>query len=343
MKRKLLCTLLFTSFLVAAQPGGRHSYEFLTLVMSPRVAGMGGELLAVPDGDINVGLWNPAALNDESTGQLSINYVNYIDDINYGQMAYGRKLKKGYLSLGARYVNYGTFQQTDEFGNIIGEFSGSDVALTGGYGLRLDSSWSVGANFRLIGSALESYGSIGFSTDYAVTWSAKKSNLTAALVVSNVGLQIATYTNSPREPLPFEVKMAISGKPEHAPIRWHITAEHLEQLDLTFEDPNAPTTDPLTGEPIDNSNSLGKKIISHFVLGAELFPENAFNIRAGYNFRRSQEMSLATRRSGAGFSWGFGLRLRKFRIDYAMANYHVSGASHHFGISTDLTTLFQGS
>ena len=343
MKRWLLCTLLLTSMIVVAQPGGRHSHEFLTLVMSPRVAGMGGELLAVPDGDINVGLWNPSAMNVGSTGQLSMNYVNYFDDINYGQTAYGRKLENGYLSLGARYVNYGTFKQTDEFGNVIGEFSGSDVALTGGYARRLDTSWSVGANFRLIGSVLESYGSIGFSTDYSITWRAVESDLTAALVVANVGTQIATYTNSPREPLPFEIKMAISGKPEHAPIRWHITAEHLEQFDLTFEDPNAPDTDPLTGEPTDNSASLGKKIISHFVLGAELFPENSFSIRAGYNFRRSQEMQLATRRSGAGFSWGFGLKLRRFRLDYAMANYHVSGTSHHFGISTDLTTLFQGS
>lgn len=340
MKRRLLCTFLFATLLSTAQPGGRHAYEFLTLVMSPRVAAMGGELLAVPDGDINVAMWNPSIMNDGSAGELSMNYVNYFDDINYGQVAYGRKLKLGYLSLGARYINYGTFTQTDEFGNVIGEFSGSDVALTGGYGVRLDSSWSVGTNFRLIGSALENYGSIGFVTDYSVTWRAKETDLTAALVVANVGTQIATYTTSPREPLPFEIKMAISGKPEHAPIRWHITAEHLEQLDLTFEDPNAPDTDPLTGEPIDNSTSLGKKIISHFVLGAELFPENSFSLRAGYNFRRSQEMALATRRSGAGFSWGFGLRLRKFRIDYAMATYHVSGASHHFGLSTDLDTLF---
>lgn len=340
MKRSLLWILLFSALLSSAQPGGRHSYEFLTLVMSPRVAAMGGELLAIPDGDINVGLWNPSVLNDESTGQLSMNYVNYFDDINYGQAAYGRKIEHGYLSFGARYVNYGTFVETDEFGNIIGEFTGSDVALTAGYGRWLDSSWSIGANFKLIGSSLANYGSIGFATDYAITWHAKESNLNASLVVANVGAQIATYTRSPREPLPFEIKMALSGKPEHAPIRWHITAEHLEQLDLTFEDPNAPSTDPLTGDPIDNSNSLGKKIISHFVLGAELFPGKSFNLRAGYNFRRSQEMSLATRRSGAGFSWGFGLRLRSFRIDYAMATYHVSGASHHFGISTDLNKLF---
>ncbi len=341
MKRSFLWTPLFLASLVSAQPGGRHSYEFLTLVMSPRVGAMGGELLSTSDGDINVGLWNPSVLNDESTGQLSLSYVNYFDDINNGQVAYGHKLEKGILSLGIRYVNYGTFTQTDEFGNTLGTFTGSDIALTGGYGRSLDSNWSVGANVRLILSSLAGYGSFGISTDYALSWQASGLDLTASLIVANLGTQITTYTGT-REPLPFEIKMAISGKLGHAPLRWHITSEHLEQLDLTFEDPNEPKTDPITGDPIDNSSSLGKKIISHFIFGAELFPEKAFSLRFGYNLRRSQEMRLATRRSGAGFSWGLGIRLRRFRLDYGMANYHVSGASHHLGISTDLQALLQG-
>ena len=40
-----------------------------------------------------------------------------------------------------------------------------------------------------------------------------------------------------------------------------------------------------------------------------------------------------------GFSWGFGIRISKFHLNYGRASYHLAGASNHFSITTDLSSF----
>ena len=56
----------------------------------------------------------------------------------------------------------------------------------------------------------------------------------------------------------------------------------------------------------------------------------------GYNFRRRAELKLGTRNSASGMSFGLGLKLKQFNLDYSLANYHVAGVSHLLTITTDL-------
>ncbi len=70
--------------------------------------------------------------------------------------------------------------------------------------------------------------------------------------------------------------------------------------------------------------NIGRKIADHFSLGAELFPEKSFNVRLGYNVKRGNELAVADQRNFSGLSAGFGLKVSKFRIDYALVRYHNS-------------------
>jgi len=51
---------------------------------------------------------------------------------------------------------------------------------------------------------------------------------------------------------------------------------------------------------------------------------------------RRAELNVNNLRSLAGFSTGVGIKVKKFRIDYGLAVYHLAGTVHHFGISTDI-------
>jgi hypothetical protein len=73
------------------------------------------------------------------------------------------------------------------------------------------------------------------------------------------------------------------------------------------------------------------------VVGAEFFPDKAFNARLGYNFRRGEELSLTETRTFAGFSAGFGLKMGRFKFDYAYTKYHPVSNSNTISLLIDLT------
>jgi hypothetical protein len=75
----------------------------------------------------------------------------------------------------------------------------------------------------------------------------------------------------------------------------------------------------------------------HIVFGSEVFIGENFILRVGYNYRRRQELKLPEKSGAAGFSYGLGLRVKRFHISYARAIYHAAGPSNHFTVSTDMS------
>ena len=93
---------------VLAQVGGRYTYDFLNLTNSARVASLGGEVISIPDNDLNLTFHNPSLLSPEMDQMMVINYVNYLSDIQYGYFSYSRNYSKiGSFAAGIHYINYG--------------------------------------------------------------------------------------------------------------------------------------------------------------------------------------------------------------------------------------------
>jgi hypothetical protein len=74
----------------------------------------------------------------------------------------------------------------------------------------------------------------------------------------------------------------------------------------------------------------------HLILGGELFPGKSFNIRAGYNFRRGQELSLVDKRTFSGISAGFSVKFNKLRFDYSYSRYTLAANTSLFGLTINL-------
>ena len=119
----LLASLLFVTTLTA-QIGGRSTYQFLSLLNSPRQAALGGKVVTNYDYDPTQGLFNPASINPKMDNQLSLNYVNYIGDVNYGSAAYAYlwDRRTQVIHTGVTYVNYGQFAGYDENGECNSKF-----------------------------------------------------------------------------------------------------------------------------------------------------------------------------------------------------------------------------
>jgi long-subunit fatty acid transport protein len=339
----ILAILQFFSVLSAeAQIGGTSTYRFLNLPNSPRVAALGSNSVAIADNDLSVGLNNPSLINAEMHNSVSLNFVDYFSDINYGFASYSRTYDNiGSFAASMQYINYGRFDYTDETGIIpedAGEFSAGEFALVLGWGRRLDSLFSIGANFKTIYSAFETYNSFGLGVDVSGTYHAR-SGFTASLMARNIGRQLTTYTSGNTEAMPFEIQFGISKRLEHLPFRYSLLLTNLQKWDLTYYDPSEDNVDPFTGEVQTKSKAgeFADKAMRHVVIGGEFLPTKNFSVRVGYNYQRRQEMKIESKGGAVGFSWGFGLRVSKFNFSYARSAYHLSGSPNYLSIAFNLS------
>ncbi len=339
----ILVILQFFSVLSSeAQIGGTSTYRFLNLPNSPRVAALGSNFVAIADNDLSIGLNNPSLINAEMHNAVSLNFVDYFSDINYGFASYSRTYDNiGSFAASMQYINYGRFDYTDETGIIpedAGEFSAGEFALVLGWGRRLDSLFSIGANFKTIYSAFETYNSFGLGVDVSGTYHAR-SGFTASLIARNIGRQLTTYTSGNTEALPFEIQLGISKRLEHLPFRYSLLFTNLQKWDLTYYDPAEDNVDPFTGEVKTKSKAgeFADKAMRHVVIGGEFLPTKNFSVRLGYNYQRRQEMKIESKRGTVGFSWGFGLRVSKFNFSYARSAYHLSGSPNYLSIAFNLS------
>jgi hypothetical protein len=326
---------LLTPF-VYAQVGGQSVYQFLNLVQSPRQAALGGKTVTLQDYDVNQAFYNPATINTEMKNQFSTNYSNYFGEVTYGNMAYGFKpfKKLNLFHIGANFVNYGSFDGYDEFGNPTGTFNGNEGALSIGYAHKVNDDFFIGSNVKLITSTLEIYNSIGAAMDFGLLYIHPKTKVNYGLTFRNIGYQIKPYENT-REKLPFEIDAGFSQILANVPVRWQITLENLQQFDVAFKNPNRAQA-TFEGEVTEEKVSFFNNIMRHVIIGAELFPKKAINLRLGYNFRRGQELNILEQRNFSGITAGFGIRFSRFRFDFAHSRYTTAANSNIIGLSINL-------
>lgn len=337
MAHKIFIVFFILSASVSAQVGGQSAYQFLNLVNNPRMAALGGKVLTNYDYDPIQAIWNPAAINPAMDNQLSLNYTNYIGDVNYGTAAYAYlwDRRTQVIHAGITYVNYGKFDGYDELGNATSSFSGSEVAVSFGHARNIAfTNFHVGVNVKLISSKLEQYSSLGGALDIGVMYVYEDWDLNITGVGRNIGTQFTPY-HEEYEPLPFELLFGVSQTLENIPIRWHLTLENMQQWDVSFSNPAREQTD-LEGNVTKEKVSFLGNAFRHTILGIELFPESGFNLRFGYNFRRGEELRILEKRALAGLSAGFSIKLNKLRLSYSYAKYSTAASSSFFGLNIDL-------
>lgn len=326
-----------------AQKGGESTYSFLGLTNSARVAALGGEVVSLMDDDINLVFHNPALLSSGMHNHLNFNYVNYFAGVNYGYASYGYSRENiGNFAAGMHYVDYGTFNRTDELGQDLGTFRASEYALNLVYSRSIiDTFLTAGVNLKPIYSSFEQYNSFGIALDAGITYHNPRTRTTVGLVAKNMGTQITSYTGS-REKLPFEILAGISQGLAHAPFRFNVTYQHLERWDLTYSKKEDESFTSL-GEDVEKSgfDVFGDKLMRHLVFGVEFLLGKNFHVDLGYNYKRRQEMKVNARPGMVGFSMGFGFKISKFHFAYGRSSYHVAGGTNHFSLTTNLSEFYR--
>lgn len=348
---KIFVSIIFliSGISLFSQIGGKYTYQFLTVPTNSRIAAMGGNNVSHYDNDINFAYSNPGLLRMEMADKIMLNYINYVSDINFGNVSYVRNFDNvGIFAAGIQYSNYGKFLHTDEVGTILGDFVPAEYAISVSHARPINSEekWNVGATFKLIISDFWEYSSFGVALDAGISYIDTASNFSAGLVVKNLGSQIKPYTKGNYEPLPADIQIGITKRFAHAPFRFSLTAQDLLNWNLSHKSVFTQETLQLNEtEPketfFDKVGDVGDEILRHFILGVEFIPHKNFYVALGYNFKRRAEMKLPNRPKLVGMSIGFGLQLSKFNISYGIASYHAAGASNHFSVGINLSSFYK--
>ena len=333
---KLFILICVSTMSLQAQVGGESVFKFLDISTSARQTALGGKVFTLID-DVNQPLWNPSVINENLDNQLAVNYSSYLSGINIGSVSYAKRLSRrfGTLHGSIKYLNYGTLIESDENGNITGSFMANDVAISVGYAINLPwTNFYAGANLKIINSTISNYSSSGVAADFGIIYHSPYQPYVITLVIRNVGAQIKSF-NGEQEKLPLEVALGGSYQLENVPIKWYLTIDNLQKWNVSFVNPSNQTID-LEGNITEAQNGFIVNTLRHFVIGAELFPENALNVRLGYNFRRAVELKLQNVRTFGGISIGFGIKMNKLKFNYAYSKFHSAANASTFGLQIDL-------
>lgn len=140
------------------------------------------------------------------------------------------------------------------------------------------------------------------------------------------------------------MQFGLSKKPIHAPFRFSFLYRNIQKWNIRYDLPTNENSFNLFDETVKEESEISKfsdNFFRHLVIGVEFIPFESFFFNFSYNHQRRMELSLEQFGAMTGFSWGFGLNLKKFNISYARATYHVAGASNHFSFSTNLENFYR--
>lgn len=328
---------------VFSQRGGNYSHAILGMKTSARTAALSADFLSVYDKDINTAISNPSLISRDIHNKIALNYINAFDGINSGTASYSRTFERaGSFAASVQYINYGKLTAYSEEEVEEGTFRASDLLLSIGWGRRLDSNFSIGANFKPLFSFYESYSAVALALDIAGNYMSDDKSFIVSLLARNIGFQLKTFDGT-SEKIPFELALGLSKKLKNAPFRFYFNATNLQKWDLRYEDPLFPnTTTDLEGNVSEQSGGVKffDNLFRHTVFGVELALKS-FYLRIGYNYRQSKEGKVTDGLGFSGFGYGFGLRIKKFDIAYARNNYHLGQAPNFITVSTDLSRFMK--
>ena len=317
------------------QIGGERSFEFINLPSNARTAALGGVNVSHTENNVENFLSNPALLDSVESGRATFSYLGFLADTRLNNLTYAQKINKlGVLGFGVQYMNFGQIQGFDEVGLEQGSFNANEFALAIGYSHRI-SVFAIGGTFKFASSGIESFRANALLFDLGGTFKHPQKELAFGLAFKNIGFYLSDYTSTANSKVPFDVQLGMTFKPEYMPVRFSITTYNLYQGDLTFFDAQGDAS------LVQEEAGTFDKVFRHMNLGAEFIITKNVHLRTGYNHLIRKELRLDAKSGGAGFSFGFLVRIKTFELAYTRAIYHVAGGGNHFTIGTDMNNIFK--
>ena len=328
-----LCCMLALPVSAQIEGAGSGVFHFLGLPASSRLCALGGENVAIADGDISMAYGNPALLTSQTDKVLQLNYAYYLAGTMFGSAMYGHNWGDNYFAAQVHYLDYGKLSYADEWGQMNGAtFTAKDVCVNLIYARQLGPQFRVGATIKPIFSIYESYGSFALGADVGAHFQTKDTLFQMGLALRNIGWQLKSFYEEDfgqhTEMLPLNLELGMALRLAHAPIRLGVTVHNLQRWNI------AP--------PQEEAVKWYDMLFRHTIWFVDIVPRSEkFYLTVSYNHRRQAEMALTDVSSMAGLGLGLGMKIHKFRLGVAMSQYSKSNFTFQASLSTDINSFLK--
>lgn len=294
---------LFSTILQAQD--SQTEYNFLRLPISAHAAALGGDNITIIEDDPSLMFSNPALAASVSDMTVGLSYMNYMKGANYMGASFTKAMNdKATLAGGIQYMNYGKMKEVDENNVQLGEFNASEIAVEAIFSYELAKNLVGGITGKFITSYIGSYNSIAVGVDLGLNWYDPEREWSVSAVAKNLGGQVKAYDDNFGK-MPFDLQLGVSKTFAALPVRVSATLVDLTHFNYRF--------------------------INHLNLGAEVLLSESLWIGGGYNFRRANDMKIGVgddeSSHGAGFSFGGGINLERFKLNLSYGKYHAASSS----------------
>ena len=342
MQLRILIVILFFSLQLSAQTlGGNTVFNFLKLPNTPQLSALGGINVSQISNDVGLAFNNPSLLKPQMHSQLNAVFNGFYAGITSYHLSLGyhhQRLNTNFL-WGLNFINYGTTQETDASGNILGKFHPTDWVMQVSASRSYLEKWNYGATLKFISSNYGQYNSTGVAVDVGILYHDSLKLFSASLLVKNMGFQIQKYDGTDPGDLPFDLEVGVTKKLEKAPFSFSLTAHHLQHFNISYDDTLFNNDNGFVNS--GNKKFTFDKLFRHIVIATTIYLGDKVELTAGYNHLRRKELNIGSGGNGLnGFSLGVALILDKLQVRYARSQYQNNTAYNQFGLNMTLNKYF---
>lgn len=259
------------------------AFPILSAGMGARATALGESFTAVAD-DFSALQYNPAGLSQVVHDQLFLIHNAYLADGFYEDLGGTYSLgESGTLAYDLDYLNYGSIQKRDAFGNLLGTYTPYDMGFGAALGFNLQKNLSIGFGSRWIRQDIDG------SVHMGLMWEAgllekPDEHLSFGLNLRNAGVESGGYS------LPTELLVG-------AALRMPLAARDSQSLLVAL------------------GGDLGFMGGNRVGAGVEYGIEKKYFLRGGYQL----DLFDAPSSSLNGLSFGGGVALGPFQLDYSFS------------------------
>jgi len=330
----LLCLCIPQKKVFAQTLGGSAAYNFLQLPNTPQLSALGGINVSAITNDAGMAFNNPALLRPDMHQQLHVSFNNmYAGVKNYHSVfAYRHEQWKTNFAAGVHFIDYGSVTQADAAGNTFGEFHPVDYAAQLSASRSYGEKWNYGISIKFISSRYGVYRSNAIAMDAGIAYYDTARLFQVSLLMKNMGTQLKKYMNSRSDDLPFDIQAGITKKLAGAPVQFSLTAHHLHQFNIAYNDTAFNNSNGLGQDDHQKSFSIDK-LFRHLVAAGQVLVGNKIELTLAYNYLLHKELVIANTANGfTGLSIGVGAIFKKIQLRYARSHYQNNTGYNQLGI-----------